>query len=237
MNVQRRGFIVPASIVVAAIAFFSAIGFLIWYYLLDAGSAKLIGFVGGIASGLVVFILTYAATIGPLRRLDRYEKMGVLQILESRHDKTYYAPILSSAEKVVRVMGASCTRFVEDFLDPESDDHVLIDALSKRKRLRVQLLIPDDLNISENARARLPMMQRTLAEAQKKFDGRITLRRFASGAHHSFIIADDQLIAGPIFQDDRSKYAPAVHVMMRTRFAQKYDEYFESVWNACASEN
>jgi hypothetical protein len=47
-------------------------------------------------------------------------------------------------------MGASCTRFVEDFLDSQNEDHVLIDALQRNKKLRVQLLIPDDSHLDND---------------------------------------------------------------------------------------
>jgi hypothetical protein len=205
----------------------------VWYYLVDPNAAKTIGILGGFISGFMVFLLTFVVSIRPYQRLDRYEKMGVKGILDNRHDKDYYAGILKKAEKTVRVMGASCTRFVDDFLDTRSDDKVLIDALREHRGLSIQLLIPDNRHISEHAKVRIPMLMKKLDELAGEFGSRVELRRFSNGAHHSFVIADGELIAGPVFEGDTSKYAPAIHISMSSRFAQKFEEHFQIVWDSC----
>ncbi|MFT4117916.1 hypothetical protein [Bradyrhizobium sp.] len=207
----------------------------IYYYNLDANDAKLVGLVGGVISGGLVFLLTYIVSVQPLRDLARYEQMGIRGLLASRHDKAYYTALVSKARRSVQVMGASCTRFVDDFLDPQSEDHALLDALRRHQGLHVQLLIPDDKHISEDAKARLPSLFHKLHALSGEFGKRIELRRFPAKAQHSFVSADDDLVAGPIFQDNESKYAPAVHVAMSTRFAQKYHDHFETVWTDCES--
>ncbi len=204
-----------------------------YYYYLDPNEVKAIGIVGGVISGLVVFLMTYVATIRPLQNLARYEKMGVRGVLANRHDKPYYASLLSKAERSVRVMGASCSRFVDDFLDLQNEDHVLIDALRRNKKLHIQLMIPDDSHITEDAKARLPILERKLRELKSEFSDRVEMRRFPAKAQHSFVSSDDDLIAGPIFEGDESKYAPAVHLTISTRFAQKYNDYFEKKWESC----
>lgn len=203
------------------------------YYYLDSNDAKLVGLFGGVISGGFVFLLTYIVSIQPLKDLARYQKMGIRGVLANRHDKTYYAALLSQARRSVQVMGASCTRFVDDFMDPQSDDHALIDALQRNPSLSVQLLIPDDEHIAEGSKSRLPGLFQKLEALKLLFGSRIELRRFHANAQHSFVSVDDDLIAGPIFQDSESKYAPAVHVAMSTRFAEKYSVHFETVWNAC----
>jgi hypothetical protein len=224
---------IPKWLLLALIAGVVAVAAGIYYYHLDPNNVKQVGLVGGVIAGLVVFLLTYAGSIRPLQNLTRYEKMGVRGLLSNRHDKAYYAAILSKAERSVHVMGASCTRFVEDFLDYQSDDHILIDALQRNKKLRVQLLIPDDSHITENAKARFPMLEQKLKALRSEFGERIELRRFPAKAQHSFVSSDDDLIAGPVFDGDESKYAPAIHVSISTRFAQKYHEYFEKLWSKC----
>lgn len=208
----------------------------IYYFLyLDPNDAKLVGLVGGVISGGLVFLLTYIVSAQPLRDLARYEQMGIRGVLASRHDKAYYAALVSKARRSVQVMGASCTRFVEDFLDSQSEDHVLLDALRRNQALYVQLLIPDDQHIAESAKPKLPGLFRKLEGLKQEFGARIELRRFPAKAQHSFVSIDDDLVAGPIFQDNESRYAPAVHVAMSTRFAQKYNDHFETVWKACES--
>jgi hypothetical protein len=234
MRIESVNVTIPAWVLIVCAALLVGVGAVAWYYFLDANDAKMVGFVGGIVSGLLIFILTFAMSVGPLRKLDRFERMGIQNLLENRHEKSYYAGVLVGARKIVRVMGASCTRFVDDFLDIENEDHSLIEAIQKHNRLRIQLLIPDDDHISDDAKARVPAMLRKLEKVHAQFGDRVQIRRFPEKAQHSFIISDDQLIAGPVFEGDNSRHAPAVHVVMSTRYAQKYDDFFERVWNSCA---
>jgi hypothetical protein len=224
---------VPKWLLIVLIVLIISLISAIYYYYLDPDATKSIGLVGGIISGGLVFLLTYTVSVQPLRDLARYEQMGIRGLLASRHDKAYYTTLVSKARQSVQVMGASCTRFVEDFLDAQSDDHALLDALRANQALNVRLLIPDDEHITENAKPRLPRLYEKLNALKGEFGERIELRRFRAKAQHSLVRVDDDLVAGPIFQDDESKYAPAVHVAMSTRFAQKYHDHFETVWNAC----
>jgi hypothetical protein len=205
-----------------------------WYYWLDDQSAKMISLVGGVVSALLVFILTFATTVRPIQQLDRYKRMGIRAVLRNRHDKEYYRRIVANAKKDVRVMGASCTRFIEDFLDVKSDDRVLVNALRINPALRVQLLTPQEQYMAESAKVRSQEVGKLLAPLKREFGERIEMRRFAERAAHSLVIVDDDLVAGPIFEGDKSKYAPAVHVSMWTDFARKYSEHFDEVWQASA---
>lgn len=204
----------------------------VWYYKVDGADVKLVGLIGGLVSGLLVFILTFITTINPLQKLDKFEKMGIRAVLANRHDKAYYQKIVVGSRKVVRVMGASCTRFVDDFLDRESDDKVLIDAMRAHQKLVIQLLIPNDAFMEAESKARVPGMLRKLVKLKAEFGDRVELRRFDERAQHSFVIVDNELIAGPIFESDKSKHGPAVHVAMTTHFAQKYSQHFDDIWSA-----
>jgi hypothetical protein len=203
-----------------------------WYSWLDDQSVKMIGFVGGVVSGLVVFMLTFVTMIRPMQKLDHYERMGIRAVLRNRHDKEYYRTIVANAKKDVRVMGASCTRFMEDFLDVRSDDKVLVDALRMNPTLTVRLLTPQMQYMTEAANARSQEVGRLLTALTNEFDTRIELRRFGHKPAHSFVIVDNDLVAGPIFESDKRKYAPAVHVAMSTDFARKYSEHFDEIWQA-----
>jgi hypothetical protein len=153
-------------------------------------------------------------------------------MLRNRHDKEYYRTIVANAKKDVRVMGASCTRFMEDFLDVRSDDKVLVDALRMNPTLTVRLLTPQKQYMTEAANARSQEVGRLLTALTNEFDKRIELRRFGHKPAHSFVIVDNDLVAGPIFESDKSKYTPAVHVAMSTDFARKYSEHFDEIWQA-----
>ncbi len=226
----------PLWLILVIVLFVLTIILLILYYWLGDKDVKLVGLIGGIVSALVVSMLTFVISIGPLQQLDRFQRMGIKGLLANRHDKIYYGRIVARAEKTVCVMGASCTRFVEDFLDTESDDKVLVDALRKHRHLRIQLLVPDERHMAPEAEARRGIVSRKMSALKSEFGDRVELRRFPWAAQHSFVISDDDLIAGPIFESDRGKYAPAVHVTMSTLFGQKYKDHFDHVWEKSISQ-
>lgn len=202
-----------------------------WYYKIDPENSKLVGLVGGIVTGLIVYLATFLTLLRPIQELDRFHRMGIKGLLANRHDQTYYRKLVSRSKLRVDVMGASCSRFVHDFLDVESDDKVLIDALIMHPHLKVRMLIPDDAHMSEETRNRAEATLAQFAVIQERFGNRVELRRFEDVARHSLVIVDNDLVAGPVFDDNTSRHAPAVHVAIETLFGQKYSAYFETVWN------
>lgn len=235
MNFELDKIRVPLWILlVAAVVIVTAI-FCIWYYTLDPNSPKLVGFVGGIVTGLIVYLATFLTLLRPLQELDHFRRMGIKGLLANRHDQNYYRGLVAKGKQRVDVMGASCSRFAQDFLDIESDDKVLVDALNKHQYLKVRLLIPDDAHMSSNAQNRVSSMLVKLAALQARFGDRVELRRFADQARHSFVLVDNDLVAGPVFDGDKSRHAPAVHVLAETAFGQKYCGHFDAIWNTCGN--
>jgi hypothetical protein len=175
--------------------------------------------------------------IFPLMKLDKYERMGIKDLLDNRHDKQYYKPIVRSAKKTIKVMGASCSRFVSDFMDPESDDSAVIDALRSHRRLEVKLLIPDDEHMEGQNRARWRAEAPKLAAVFQEFEGRVEVRRFSEDARQSMVLADEHLIVGPIFPGDDSRNTPAVHVSADKTFSEKCIRYFDRVWGEANVED
>ncbi|MEM8917222.1 MAG: hypothetical protein AAGE37_00065 [Pseudomonadota bacterium] len=208
------------------------VGFAIWYLHIDAEDTKLLGLIGGITSGLIVYFATFVSVIRPLLQADHFKRMGVRDLLSNRHNKTYYRDLIKDCKTRVDVMGASCTRFVEDFLDVESEDRVLIEALNKYPKLKIRLLIPTNTKIGKSGRDRLKSIAPKLDKLKTQFNGRVEIRRFNSSATHSFVLTEEDLVAGPIFESDKSKHAPAVRVATWTRYGQKYAEYFDEVWDS-----
>lgn len=206
----------------------AALGYVYWK--IDPANSKLVGAVGGVVTGLIVYLATFFTLLRPIQEVDRFHRMGIKGLLDNRHDQAYYRKLIARSSIRVDVMGASCSRFVRDFLDVDSDDKVLIDALNRHPRLRVRLLIPEDAYMSEEARNRTETTLAQIAAVQTRFGDHVKLRRFKDEARHSLVIADSDLIAGPVFEDNKSRHAPAVHVATETLFGQKYLTYFEEVW-------
>jgi hypothetical protein len=221
------------SIGIAMVA--SLLGY--WYYELDANNVKLLGLIGAIVAGLIVYLATFLTLLRPIQELDRFHRMGIKGLLSNRHDQSYYRSLVARSRQRVDVMGASYSRFVQDFLDTESEDKVLVDALNKHNDLKVRLLIPQETYMSEDAKSRSRLVLPKLDVLRERFGDRIKLRRFADQARHSFVLADNDLVAGPIFEDDKSRYAPAVHVTAETVFSQKYISHFDAVWDTCHDDS
>lgn len=201
------------------------------YYRLDENDSKLLGLVGGILTGLIVYAATFVTLLRPLQELDRFQRMGVKRLLANRHEKANYRDLVAGAHQRVYVMGASCGRFVKDFMDVDSDDKVLIDALNAHPNLKVRLLIPTDKKMSASTRSSTQTMLTQLAAVRTIHGARIELHRFDDAARHSFVLVDDDLVAGPVFDGDKSRHAPAVHVTAGTAFGQKYCAYFDDMWD------
>ncbi len=201
-----------------------------WYYEINAANSKALGLVGGLLTGLIVYLATFVTLLRPINELDRFHRMGIKALLANRHDKEYYRSLVTGSKTRVDVLGASCRRFVLDFLDQGSDDAVLIEALNKNPNLKVRLLIPTEAHMGQEARSGTAATLGRITDLRQRFDGRVELRRFDDQARHSFVFADNDLVAGPVFDDDKSRHAPAVHVSAGTAFGQKYSAYFESLW-------
>lgn len=67
---------IPNWVSLVGILLIIACGLGLWLYRIDEAEVKLIGLVGGIVSGLVVFVLTFLTLLRPLRKLDSYQRMG-----------------------------------------------------------------------------------------------------------------------------------------------------------------
>lgn len=219
-------FILTASIIMATVLLGS------YYYYMDPSDAKSLGLIGGIISGLIVYLATFITLLSPIRELDKFKRMGVKGLLANRHDLIYYRNLVAKSRDRVDVMGASCARFVQDFLDQESDDKILIEALGKYNNLKIRLLIPEDNYMSEHSQSRVRGALAKIEALRSAFGDRIELRRFPQRAHHSFVIVDNEVVAGPIFDEDNSRHAPAVHVDSATLFGQKYIRHFDTIWDA-----
>lgn len=201
------------------------------YYKIDEKDAKLLNLVGGILTGSIVYLATFITLLRPIRELDHFHRMGVKRLLANRHEKANYRDLVAGARQRVYVMGASCGRFVKDFMDVDSDDKVLIDALNAHPNLKVRLLIPTDQKMSASTRSSTQTMLTQLAAVRRIHGARIELHRFDDAARHSFVLVDDDLVAGPVFDGDKSRHAPAVHVTAGTAFGQKYCAYFDDMWD------
>lgn len=205
-----------------------------WFWLNYTDDPRMMGIVSGLFSGLVLYVFSLVTQVTAFKKLEQYREMGVEALLENRHDKTYYGPLLSGARETVKVMGASATRFIDDFMDADADNHVLLDRLYANKRLQVQLLVPTDDYMSPDAKSRYGAKSAQIDDLKAKFQGRFAIKRFPHQARHSFVMVDGAFVGGPVFDGDKSRHAPAVHVVADKPFATKYRDYFNESWDNSA---
>jgi len=225
---ERESWNVPVWLVVFGVVIFlaAASGYALYY----VQSPWLSGIVSGLFTGLVLYGLALIPQVYMFRELERYRSIGVRALLDNRHEQSYYRPLLAVATDFVWVTGASCTRFIDDFLDPLSDSATLLDAMRSNRRLKLKVLIPGDEYMKDEARSRFAAKAEKIAALKKEFGPRFELRRFSDWARLSFLVVDGDFIGGPIFDSDNSKHAPAVHVDGSKPFARKHREYFDIMW-------
>ncbi|MER8627693.1 hypothetical protein [Mesorhizobium sp. M1143] len=224
--------VVPLWMILVAFCLISTVGS--WYWLTYTDDPRMMGIVSGLVSGLVLYVFSLITQVTAFNKLEHYRAMGVEALLENRHEKSYYGPLLSGARDTVKVMGASATRFIDDFMDADADDHVLLDRLHSNKRLQVQVLVPTDDLMSPDAKNRYNARSVQIDRLKHKFQGRFAIKRFPHEARHSFVMVDGAFVGGPVFDGDKSKHAPAVHVVADKPFATKYRDYFNDSWDNSA---
>ncbi len=184
-----------------------------------------------IIAGLVVLIVQYMLNWRVHHQIYKFESRGIENILSDRKNTPIYKEIISSAKQNVYVMGTSCARFIEDFADNESSDHVLIDRMDKHNSLEFHLLIPQIEYMDGASKNKLAAVGKKITALKSKFGRRFKIRRYGFEPRHSMVIADDNLIAGPVFQEVESKHSPAIHLRIsKSKFADKYLDYYKDVW-------
>ncbi len=192
--------------------------------------SKFANIYGGIIGGIVVFILNLIVEYSTYKRLNKLEKMQVQNVLKNRHNIDYYRKVLKNAQYNVVATGASCSRFITDFLDIDNEESVLIHRLRSHPNLSVRILIPDADNMDVESSQKFCVLKRKIISFQQEFPNRIEIRRFSSKARISAVVVDDEILVGPIFEEVESKLSPAIHISCSTDFGKKHIQYIDTIW-------
>lgn len=188
--------------------------------------------VGGIGGGIIVYILSFLFSIYEYIQIDKYRSLGIRNILKNRRDKSYYANVIKDAKEQIQVMGASCSSFINDFADIDSDEHILIDALKANPRLNVKFLIPTEDKMDLESRNKFAGHKVKIDALLRVYKNRVELKRYDFDPRHSLVRVDSSMIVGPIFQGVESRNAPAIHVDVPSIFSERYVSYFDNTWNS-----
>ena len=202
------------------------------YYFIEAEESKLSTIIGGIGGGLVVYIIGYILSIYKYKSIDRFRELGVKEILPNRRGTDYYNNLIRKANDRVVVTGTSCTRFINDFADEDSDEHTLIDVLRENKLLKVQFLVPKEKYMDESSKVSFKLGQAKLKKLISDYPERIEMRQYSFEPRYSFVRVDSDLIVGPVFSGTESKNSPAIHLDVNSSFSEKYLQNFNQVWDS-----
>ena len=196
---------------------------------------KISAFLGGMSGGLVGVTISFLFSMYEYANMDRYRALGVRNILSDRRDTSYYENIVKDAKEIVQVMGTSCIRFIEDFADPASDEHVLLDAMSNHDNLKITILVPKEENMDGKSKSNFETGKEKIYQLQNRFQDRVFLKRYNFEPRHSLVRVDSNLIVGPVFQEVESKNSPAIHLTTNSAYAKKYLDYVKWVLdNRCS---
>lgn len=191
---------------------------------------KIAALIGGISGGIAVLIISFLLSIYEYKQIDRFRALGILEVLSDRRNPVYYKDIVKDAKDIVQVMGTSCTRFIDDFANTESDNHVLIDTLNYNNNLIVQFLVPSVEHMDEDSKLKFQGGERKILALLGLFPGRVQLKRYDWQPRHSLVRVDSDLIVGPVFQEVESKNSPAIHLDTASAYAEKYLMYYSWAW-------
>ena len=200
-----------------------------------------LGLLTGILSGVITFLVGALYHMDINNRLARYERMGVFNLLTNRHDRDYYGSILKRARMEVSVIGTTCSRFIDDFLDLRSESKPLVDALNNNPGLRIRILRAMETNDDR--------ISGLIEDLEEKYGDRFQIRRLPVGAVknsgakpsrpralYSFVLADDEVVVSPVLGDESTKNSPALHVKMSTVYGKRHKECFDDIWQVAGKD-
>ena len=118
------------------------------------------------------------------------------------------------------------------FLDDKAYNKVFVDQLRMHPSLRVSILVPLEHHMDAESRSKFDLVGSKIDRLIPEFGSRVELRRFDDVTRLSMVLADAELIAGPVFPGVESRKSPAVHVDSRTEYGQKCIEHFDEVWKS-----
>lgn len=207
---------------------------LITLYVFEApsfSSPKWLAIISGLLTGLIVALFQTMLHITEIRKLDKYRKLGIQEILPRRNDRGYYRDMIIGAKKKIDILGVTAHRFLHHFAnvnDSEDGATALLSALAGEVEVRILVASPKFLTGLNNA------SKAKMADIElKKLDNQYPNFKFAYYEHeptHSIVVIDNQCIVGPIFPDTDSEHTPAIHLKTTSEFAKKYLTYFDSEW-------
>jgi len=214
------------------VIFLAAIIFLIFYY--NVGEPKVSVLFGGLATGLIIAGIQLLFSWGEFTEMEKIKRLGIKKILLYRDDEKLYRSIISKSNHEILVLGNTAYRFFSDFADEtRSDKKALIDALGRQVKVRILLPAPKWLSTDDKPRAEIALSK--IKELFSKYKSFFECRYFDHAPCHNLVLADNDCLVGPIFQNIPSKNSPAIYTDNNSIYVKPYLKYFEHEWKDAKS--
>ena len=188
---------------------------------------------GGLLSGFIVAVVQLGLSIREQQKLDKYESMGVTNVLNTRDDPAYYRELITNAKEEIRIHGVTCKRFLDDFASLEDrapeKNRALLNALDRDVKVKILVTRAEFLTDEEQKR-KLAAALVQLGALSERYPGVFLYAEYDHEPSHSIFLVDRQSIVGPSFPHVSSKFSPAIHLRAGSSFAERYLEYFDREW-------
>lgn len=237
MKILSHEFKMPGLVPIVAILILIIIILSIWYSA-TPDNKKLAPILSGLISGSIVLFVQLLLSWKEQSKLKKYDELKIKNILATRDDPEYYRPLIKSAKKEIRILGVTCSRFLQDFVDDEPSapekNKVLFIALD-RKKIIVKILIADENTLTDpDDKDKCRLAKLRLQRLIKLYPDQFFYAYYQHIPTHSVMVIDDESIVGPIFTGVSSKYSPAIHLENSSKLIEHYRNYFDKVWEECS---
>lgn len=237
MKILSRELKLPWFVPIVSILILIIAILLYWFIYTPDNNQKLSAILSGLITGFIAMVVQLLFAWEEQTKLKKYDELKIINILATRDNPEYYRPLIKNAKREIKILGVTCLRFLEDFVNDEpsapENNKVLLEALRK-KEIVVKILIADVNDLDNQADknkfyAAIPRLERL----KKSFPQQIFYFYYNHKPTHSIMIIDDQSIVGPIFPGVSSKFSPAIHLKNDSKFVEHYREYFNKEWAEC----
>ncbi|WP_373001727.1 hypothetical protein [Marinobacter sp.] len=209
---------------------------LLGFWLLDINpdsskDVKLATILGGVCVGLGVATIQLLVTIIEQKKISFYEGLQIYDVLEDRDNKALYQRLIDQSDRVIDVMGSTCSRLMDDFGQLGNEgSNALVKAMERSVKVRLLISNPESAN---NAADRAAILTKTLPAARmlkEQFPDNFQLKLLKERPSHNVMLCDDVCLVGPIFDQLKSKDTPALKTHKTSILSRVYLRNFEAEW-------
>lgn len=240
MNIFSKNVNLPMRWIILGVFFIVIIGLstYLFYWAKSANTnfdTNLSSVVGGLVAGFIIALAQFLLSWYEHKKYDKFEKLGVLDILNNKYNEETYRTIINNTQKRLWIMGNTVDDFLKDFADEANsvpEKKVLLSKLAQNIEVRVLVAKKDHLH-DPRAKSKFDNAQPALNDLKSRFQN-FKVKYYDHIPTQSIFVYDTQSFIGPVFTGITSRETPALHMNTSSLFAKKYIEYFEKEWDSAS---